>query len=334
MNKKRILPCLIFLCFVLILSGCEIHIGSKKESIEELSQSYSESIQEKESTQKHESFVSSDTSYNASDTTESQSDIPVQKSNETYIVINNNEPKFTKSEITNKSFENYSELDELGRCGPATACVGKDLMPTEKRGSIGMIKPTGWHTIKFDFVDGKYLYNRCHLIGYQLSGENANEKNLITGTRYFNTIGMLPFENQVADYVKETGNHVMYRVIPIFENDDLVAKGVTMEAYSVEDNGTSVSFNVFVYNTQPGVTINYHTGEANLTEEKTDESSETDNETRTTYIINKNTKKFHKISCEKVQDMLPKNKKEYKGSAKELIEQGYTPCQTCRPDEE
>ena len=183
-----------------------------------------------------------------------------------YIEINNNEPQFTTSEITTQSYEFYSDLDSLGRCGYTIACIGKDLMPTEKRGSIGMIKPTGWHTIKYDFVDGKYLYNRCHLIGYQLSGENANKKNLITGTRYFNTVGMLPFENQVADYVKETNNHVMYRVTPIFIGDDLVATGVTMEAYSVEDRGQGISFNVFVYNIQPGVKINYHTGESELAE--------------------------------------------------------------------
>lgn len=247
-----------------------------------------------------------------------------------YEERNNNKPEFTKDEITTKSYEYYSDLDELGRCGMAIACIGQDLMPTEKRGSIGMIKPTGWHTVKYDFVDGKYLYNRCHLIGYQLSGENANEKNLITGTRYFNTIGMLPFENQVADYVKETNNHVMYRVIPIFENDDLVAKGVTMEAYSVEDNGQGVSFNVFVYNIQPGVAINYHTGESRLTGEN--DESIISNTADKTFIVNKNTKKFHTADCEKVKDMSAKNKKTYNCTAQELIDQGYTPCQTCHPE--
>lgn len=181
-----------------------------------------------------------------------------------YIEINGNTPDFSNDEITEKSFESYSELDNLNRCGVAFACIGRDIMPTEPRGRIGMVKPSGWHIAKYDIVDGKYLYNRCHLIGYQLSGENANEKNLITGTRYMNTIGMLPFENVVADYVEETGNHVMYRVTPFFEDDNLVAKGVHMEAYSVEDNGTGVSFNIFVFNIQPGIEINYANGESRI----------------------------------------------------------------------
>lgn len=181
-----------------------------------------------------------------------------------YVVVNDNVPEFTEEDITSKAYEFYSELDSLNRCGYAMACVGRELMPTEERGSIGQVKPSGWHTVKYDFVDGKYLYNRCHLIGFQLTGENANEKNLITGTRYMNVEGMLPFENMVADFVKETGEHVLYRVTPVFEGDDLVAKGVQMEALSVEDNGESISFNVFVYNKQPGVAIDYATGESKL----------------------------------------------------------------------
>ena len=182
-----------------------------------------------------------------------------------YVVVNDNEPYFTKDDLTTKSFERYSELDELGRCGVAYANVSEKTMPIEKRGSIGQVKPSGWQKIKYDFIDGKYLYNRCHLIGYQLTGENANEKNLITGTRYMNTEGMLPFENQIADYVKETGNHVLYRVTPIYEDDNLVADGVLMEAMSVEDQGLDIEFNVFVYNVQPGVTINYKNGESHIT---------------------------------------------------------------------
>ncbi len=165
---------------------------------------------------------------------------------------------------TNKSFEIYSELDSLGRVGTAFANVGMDLMPTEKRGSIGMVKPSGWHTVKYDIVDGKYLYNRCHLIGYQLTGENANEKNLMTCTRAMNTIGMLPFENRVAEYIKETKNHVLYRVTPIYENDNLLANGVIIEASSVEDRGSSLQFYVYVYNAQEGIEINYQTGESKL----------------------------------------------------------------------
>lgn len=181
-------------------------------------------------------------------------------SGEPYVVINENEPDFSKEDITEESFESYSELDELGRCQTAYANIGQDLMPTEERGSIGRVKPTGWQTVKYDSVDGKYLYNRCHLIGYQLTAENANEKNLITGTRYMNVDGMLPFENMVADYVKETGNHVLYRVDPVFEDEDLLAKGVQMEAWSVEDEGEGVCYNVFVYNVQPGIEIDYATG--------------------------------------------------------------------------
>lgn len=178
-----------------------------------------------------------------------------------YVVLNGNQPDFSERDRTEESFEYYSELDDLGRCQLAYANVGQDLMPTEKRGDIGSVKPTGWQTAKYDFVDGKYLYNRCHLIGYQLSGENANKQNLITGTRYMNVDGMLPFENMVADYVKETGYHVLYRVTPVFDGDDLLAKGVQMEAWSVEDDGDGICFNVFVYNVQPGVVIDYATGE-------------------------------------------------------------------------
>lgn len=182
-------------------------------------------------------------------------------SGEPYISVCGGDPDFSEDEITSVSFEYYSELDALGRCGVCIASVGQDIMPTEKRGSIGQVKPTGWHTVKYDFVDGKYLYNRCHLIGFQLTGENANKRNLITGTRYLNVEGMLPFENMVADYVKETGNHVMYRVTPIFVGDELLARGVHIEAESVEDGGDGIMFNVFCYNVQPGVVLDYATGE-------------------------------------------------------------------------
>lgn len=180
-----------------------------------------------------------------------------------YIELNGNIPVFEEID-TSKSFEEYSELDSLGRAGSAFANIGVDLMPTEKRGSIGMIKPSGWHTIKYDIVDGKYLYNRCHLIGYQLTGENANEKNLITCTRQMNTKGMLDFENKVADYIKSTSNHVLYRVTPVYKNDNLIATGVIIEAKSVEDNGEGILFNVFVYNIQNGIEIDYKTGESSL----------------------------------------------------------------------
>lgn len=188
-------------------------------------------------------------------------DLPVY-SGIPYVTVNQNVPYFTPEEMTTEAFEQYSDQDILGRCGTAYACIGTELMPDEERGTIGSVKPSGWHTVKYDCVDGKYLYNRCHLIGYQLSGENANEKNLITGTRYLNTEGMLPFENEVAEYVKESGNHVMYRVTPIYEESNLLADGVLMEAWSVEDQGEGISFCVYVYNVQPGIGIDYATGES------------------------------------------------------------------------
>ena len=199
-------------------------------------------------------------------------DVPAYEG-EPYVEVAGNEPDFSEEDLEPESYESYSDLDSLGRCGVAQACVGQDLMPTEDRESIGQIKPTGWHTVKYDIVDGKYLYNRCHLIGWQLSGENANERNLITGTRYMNTEGMLPFENMVADYIKETDGHVLYRVTPIFVEDELVARGVQMEAYSIEDAGASICFNVFVYNVQPGIEIDYSDGSSRLSE-TVDESQE------------------------------------------------------------
>lgn len=188
--------------------------------------------------------------------------------NEPYVVINDNIPLFEDSDKTTKSFEKYSDLDKWGRCGVAYANLSQELMPTEERGNISMIKPSGWHTVKYDNVDGKYLYNRCHLIGFQLAGENANEKNLITGTRYMNVEGMLPFENMVADYIKETNNHVLYRVAPIYDGNNVIAKGVTMEAYSVEDDGRGIEFFVYVYNNQPGIKIDYLTGDSYLPAKK------------------------------------------------------------------
>lgn len=192
------------------------------------------------------------------------SSIPEFNGEDAYVVLNNNEPNFTEEDMSTESFESYSELDSLGRCGVAFANVGQDIMPTEERGGIGQVKPTGWHTVKYDNVDGKYLYNRCHLIGYQLTGENANKENLITGTRFLNIDGMLGFENEIADYVKETGNHVLYRVTPIYVDNELVCRGLQMEALSVEDNGEGIKFNVFAYNAQPGIEIDYATGDSTL----------------------------------------------------------------------
>lgn len=250
------------------------------------------------------------------DTTVSQ-DVP-------YITVNDNVPEFTEDEITTKSFERYADLDDLGRCGAAFACVGTDLMPTEKRGNISRIKPSGWHSVRYDNVDGGSLYNRCHLIGFQLSGENANEKNLITGTRYMN-VEMIPFEDMVADYVKKTNHHVMYRVTPVFEGKNLIASGIQMEAFSVEDHGKGVSYNVYLYNIQPGIKIDYLTGESIELTENAEEESGTD------YVINVNTMKFHLPLCSSVEKMQEKNRENFHGDREELIERGYAPCGTCNP---
>lgn len=274
-----------------------------------------------------------------------------------YTEVNGNQPYFTEEELTTQSFETYSELDSLGRCGMAYANVGQDLMPTEPRGEIGAVKPSGWHLVKYDNVDGKYLYNRCHLIAYMLAAENANPQNLITGTRYLNVQGMLPFETKVCDYVKNTGNHVLYRVTPIFDGDNLLADGVLMEAYSVEDAGEGICFCVFAYNVQPGIGIDYATGdnwaessgtyqstEASVAEETPAPQPETDTavqitpelsapqETQqTTYVLNTNTMKFHYPTCSSVDDMKEKNKQIYTGSRDEVINMGYVPCKRCNP---
>lgn len=251
-----------------------------------------------------------------------------------YVVINDNDPDFTDADMTTTSFERYGELDGLGRCTTAFANIGKDLMPAEKRGPIGEVKPTGWQTAKYDNVDGKYLYNRCHLIGYQLTGENANEKNLITGTRYLNVDGMLPFENMVADYIKETNNHVLYRVTPVFSGDNLVASGVQMEAESVEDNGDGILFNVYCFNAQPGIAIDYATGDSHQDDSIVADASKSTTAAEAnvqTYVLNTNTKKFHKESCNSAKSMDASNKKIYTGSRQDIIDMEYESCGVCKP---
>ena len=263
-----------------------------------------------------------------------------------YVAVNDNQPYFSDSDYTTKSFELYSSLDSLGRCSAAYACIGQDIMPVEERGSIGQVKPSGWQTVKYDNVDGKYLYNRCHLIGYQLTGENANEKNLITGTRYMNVQGMLPFENMVADYVKETNNHVLYRATPVFEGDNLLADGVLMEGYSVEDKGSGICFNVFAYNVQPGINIDYGTGNSSVAAQQqnaasqqqpvaslpdTQKAATTEIPSANSYILNTNTKKFHYPSCSSAAKMSAKNKMEFNGTRDEVIAQGYEACKKCCP---
>ncbi|QNM04148.1 DNA/RNA non-specific endonuclease [Simiaoa sunii] len=375
-QKRLITQLSLWLALLLAFTGCaESTVTSQDNTyaIEQLAAIPSElleasetAVSEPESGQPQE---------NASDTQESQqvtsaTDVPTGEgtsafslreipaySGTPYTEVNGNQPYFTEEELTTQSFETYSELDSLGRCGVAYANVGQDLMPTEPRGEIGAVKPTGWHLVKYDNVDGKYLYNRCHLIAYMLAAENANPQNLITGTRYLNVQGMLPFETKVCDYVKNTGNHVLYRVTPIFDGDNLLADGVLMEAYSVEDAGEGISFCVFAYNVQPGIGIDYATGDnwaegsgtyqstvASVAEETpvpqpetdtavqiTPESSAPQESQGITYVLNTNTKKFHYPTCSSVDDMKEKNKQIYTGSREEVINMGYVPCKRCNP---
>lgn len=375
-QKRLITQLSLWLALLLAFTGCaESTVTSQDNTyaIEQLATIPSElleasetAVSEPESGQPQE---------NASDTQESQqvtsaTDVPTGEgtsafslreipaySGTPYTEVNGNQPYFTEEELTTQSFETYSELDSLGRCGVAYANVGQDLMPTEPRGEIGAVKPSGWHLVKYDNVDGKYLYNRCHLIAYMLAAENANPQNLITGTRYLNMQGMLPFETKVCDYVKNTGNHVLYRVTPIFDGDNLLADGVLMEAYSVEDAGEGISFCVFAYNVQPGIGIDYATGDnwaegsgtyqstvASVAEETpvpqpetdtavqiTPESSAPQESQGITYVLNTNTKKFHYPTCSSVDDMKEKNKQIYTGSREEVINMGYVPCKRCNP---
>ena len=375
-QKRLITQLSLWLALLLTFTGCAESTVTPQDNtyaIEQLATIPSElleasetAVSESESGQPQE---------NASDTQESQqvtsaTDVPTGEgtsafslreipaySGTPYTEVNGNQPYFTEEELTTQSFETYSELDSLGRCGVAYANVGQDLMPTEPRGEIGAVKPSGWHLVKYDNVDGKYLYNRCHLIAYMLAAENANPQNLITGTRYLNVQGMLPFETKVCDYVKNTGNHVLYRVTPIFDGDNLLADGVLMEAYSVEDAGEGISFCVFAYNVQPGIGIDYATGDnwaegsgtyqstvASVAEETpvpqpetdtavqiTPESSAPQESQGITYVLNTNTKKFHYPTCSSVDDMKEKNKQIYTGSRDEVINMGYVPCKRCNP---
>ena len=258
-----------------------------------------------------------------------------------YVAVNGGEPFFTNEEITTDAFESYAPLDSLGRCGVAFASLARELMPTEERGDINSVTPSGWEyggRSNNKRYGGEWLYNRCHLIGHQLAGEDANEKNLITGTRYLNIEGMLPFENQIADYIKETGNHVMYRVTPIYDGENLVASGVLMEGYSVEDEGEGISFCVYAYNVQPGVEINYKNG---LSRESGDtetdlgaDSGETETDPNApTYILNKSSKKYHRPGASCANSVSEANRLEYTEDADDFSElyPDYTPCGTCKP---
>ena len=262
------------------------------------------------------------------------SNIPAYSGSE-YVALNDNVPAFGADELVTESYETYGELDELGRCTAVIACCGKDLMPTTDRGSISSVKPTGWVQAQYSIVNGGNLYNRCHLIGWQITGEDANERNLITGTRYFNE-AMIPFENMIADYIKETGNHVMYRVTPVFEGNNLVASGAVMEAWSVEDAGEGVCFCIYMYNVQPGVAIDYATGESYLEAdgEPTTPSEETTqpDDGLLHLVLNISSKRVHKPDCSGVAQMAEKNKQEFTGTQEELdalLAQGYKLCGTC-----
>ena len=290
----------IVLCILLTFTSCAIKVEPSITSSEQVSSQYEQ-------------------------TKTALENIPPFDGETPYIVLNDNIPNFTEEDLTAISFESYSPLDSLGRCGVAFACVGRDIMPTEDRKSIGQVKPSGWQTVKYDVVDGKYLYNRCHLIGFQLTGENANERNLITGTRYLNIMGMLPFENMIADYVKEDNAHVLYRVTPIFEGDNLLASGVQLEGFSVEDNGESICFNVYAYNCQPQITIDYKTGESEYI------PTQIPSVEKTEYVLNTNSKKIHKTTCSSVGDINEKNRKTVVCTIDELVNSGYSPCKTCNP---
>ena len=375
-NISRLVVILLTVFMLLGISGCAETEDSESKSTttsiktsdetnaNEITTELDSEIAEIQNQEDNEKLPVSQTPVNVQSSSENigLSNIPAYTGN-AYVAVNNNNPYFTDADKSRTdAFETYSDLDGAGRCGVAYANVCKEIMPTEKRGKIGSVKPTGWHTIKYDIVDGKYLYNRCHLIGFQLAGENANNKNLITGTRYLNVTGMLPFENMVSDYVKETNNHVLYRVTPVFEGNNMLASGVLIEAYSVEDGGAGITFCVYCYNVQPGIDINYANGDSSLavaqaqtsvaqtpaqTEPPTTQPPATQPQTQpqtqiqteapqqnasvNTYIINTNTGKFHYPNCRSVNQMADKNKLEYTGTRDEVIAQGYDPCGNCRP---
>ena len=345
---KRYLSLLLSLCLIISLSACT----HKNEPVTTTTEITTTETTISSTTEESASEAQTETSSETNNETEYDVSFSAYDWNgDPYIVVNNNVPFFEEITLRNdedvalnvKSSENYSELDELGRCGVAYAVLGTDIMPTEERGKIGSIKPSGWHTSNYNeypgLIDGNYLYNRCHLIAFMLAGENANERNLITGTRYMNVTGMLPFEDQVHDYmIEHPDNHVLYRVTPEFTGDNLVADGVLMEAYSIEDNG-ALSFCVFCYNVQPYVTIDYATGDNHIADnyihsENTETTTESweDNPNWYSYVLNENSKKIHRPNCSAVADMNEENKTETNRSYEELISEGYTPCKLCNPN--
>ena len=348
---NAIVACL--LALALVFAGCDSKsaetdttsaVTTTVENVETSAESTKETVAATTDTQttETESESSEETSIDTEDTgspyynSENLSTTPIDLasvpawSDKPYVEVNGNLPFFTEDEITDVAYESYSALDQLGRCGAAIACCGREIMPAEgeDRGNISSVKPTGWIQAQYICVSGQALYNRCHLIAWQLSAENANNKNLISGTRYLNADGMIPFENMVADYIKETGNHVMYRVTPIFEGNNLLASGVQMEAYSVEDGGEAICFNVYCYNVQPFIIINYATGSSSF-DEAAFEASKPDPDEVGNYVLNKNTKKIHYPYCNSVTQMSEKNREEYTGTLNDLKAQGYSTCGNC-----
>lgn len=313
---KRIFIWFLSAALCLCLFGCQLE-GEKEDAL----------TASQEPFPREDPAVQQEVRQAASEGTD-EGELALLKEQQPFIVINDNQPSFTQEQLQADSYEYYSQLDELGRCGAAEAMIGEELMPTGERESISQVKPTGWHSVTYDNVEGEYLYNRCHLIGYQLTAEQANERNLITGTRYMNVEGMLPFENLVADYVRETGNHVMYRVTPIFEGDNMIASGVEMEAESVEDQGEGVSYHVYVYNMQPGIAIDYATGDSQALDVTVSAGS---GQEEAFYVLNISSKKFHQPDCSSVEDIKPANRQDYTGSRQALLEKGYEPCGRCRP---
>lgn len=362
-SKKRLclLPLILALCAA--LSAC----GSGASPTSVLPSSAESSVRQETPSAGSDSFAGSDSSESAGSSASpssgssssragsagKSSGISLKKipaySGTPYVEINKNRPAFSKKDLSRKtSYQKFSPLDTLGRCGKTVACIGPDLLPHAKRGPIGSVRPSGWHTVKYPRqIRDRYLYNRCHLIAYELTGQNANEKNLITGTRYLNIEGMLPFENKVTEYIRSTGNHVLYRVTPIFKGRCLVASGVEMEARSIEDKGKGISFHVYCYNVQPGITIDYRDGSSRVSgsgsdtgtvspagsAKKSSAASKSPGTSvgRQTYVLNTNTRKFHLPSCSSIARIKPSNKKKITARRSELIREGYDPCGICAP---